>query len=230
MKKTIKRQGSNGMERILEPEVMDTPLEAAEYDGMDFTAVNTAFAQRAIELAPTVAKILDLGTGTARIPILMCQLRSNCQVTAIDLAKSMLAIAQKNIEKAGLEFQIGLEIADAKQLPYPASQFDLVVSNSLMHHLPDPLPCLHELKRVLKPSGAILLRDLLRPSSELVMNRMVDDIGREYSARQRQLFRDSLQAAFTLDEVRQLLQTVGLEAVKVYQSSEQHWTVERAWG
>ena len=36
------------MERILEPEVMDTEAEALEYDSMDFLAVNTVFAQRVV--------------------------------------------------------------------------------------------------------------------------------------------------------------------------------------
>jgi ubiquinone/menaquinone biosynthesis C-methylase UbiE len=61
------------MQRILEPEVMDSQAEAIEYDAMDFTEVNTAFAQRTLELVPTVAKlkVLDAGTGTGRIPILI---------------------------------------------------------------------------------------------------------------------------------------------------------------
>jgi hypothetical protein len=42
------------------------------------------------------------------------------------------------------------------------------------------------------------------------------------------LFRDSLYAAFTLDEVTELLQQVALESVHVYQSSDRHWTAERA--
>jgi hypothetical protein len=43
------------------------------------------------------------------------------------------------------------------------------------------------------------------------------------------LFRDSLHAAFTVDEVNQLISDAGLEGVTVYQSSERHWTAERAF-
>ena len=69
------------MDRILEPEVMDTWLEATAYDAMDFVSVNTAFANDAIALDPHAVKILDVGTGTARIPILMCQQigRASCR-------------------------------------------------------------------------------------------------------------------------------------------------------
>ncbi|MBW4649593.1 MAG: class I SAM-dependent methyltransferase [Kastovskya adunca ATA6-11-RM4] len=215
------------MERVLEPEVMDTPEEAREYDAMDFTEVNTAFAQEVITLAPTTAKVLDAGTGTARIPILICQERPQWQITAIDLAESMLQLGIKNVEQAGLQEQITLEAVDAKQLPYGDRYFDLVISNSLIHHLPDPLPFLKELKRVLKPNGAIFLRDLLRPETEAIANRFVEEIGTEYDEHQKKLFRDSLYAAFTLDEVKQLIiDAASLEGVQIYQSSDRHWTAK----
>ena len=81
---------------------MDTWLEATAYDAMDFESVNTGFATDAIDLDPYAIKILDVGTGTARIPILMCQQRSQYLITAIDLAQSMLIIGQRNVDEAGL--------------------------------------------------------------------------------------------------------------------------------
>lgn len=215
------------MQRILEPEVMDSAEEAVEYDAMDFTEVNTAFAKRAIELASTSAIVLDAGTGTARIPILICQQRPQWHITGIDMAKSMIEIGRKNVDKAGLQQHITLELADAKRLPYRDEQFDMVISNSLIHHLPEPLPFLQEIKRVMNRDGAILLRDLIRPESAEIINNLVDSIGEEYDEHQKKLFRDSLYAAFTLDEVKALIQQAGLPDVNVYQSSDRHWTAER---
>jgi ubiquinone/menaquinone biosynthesis C-methylase UbiE len=215
------------MQRVTEPEVMDSQEEAITYDAMDFTEVNTAFAQRAIELGSLSGLMLDAGTGTARIPILICQERPQWQIIGIDLAESMLQVGRKNVEQAGLQQQITLESVDAKQLPYPDAHFDMVISNSLIHHLPDPLPFLKELKRVLKPNGGILIRDLIRPMNEDIMNGLVDSIGTEYDEHQKMLFRDSLHAAFTLDEVNQLVLDADLEGAKLYQSSDRHWTLER---
>lgn len=217
------------MQRVTEPEVMDSPQEAIEYDAMDFSDVNTAFSDRAIELGPSQGLILDAGTGTARIPILLCQRCPQWQIVGIDLARSMLDVGKKNLEYSGLQHHIKLELVDAKQLPYPEAHFDMVVSNSLVHHLPDPLPFLVELKRVLKPNGAILLRDLLRPDSQESLDAILERVAADCNAHQKQLFRDSLHAAFTLDEVNELLQQAGLEDVKVYQSSDRHWTAERAF-
>ncbi len=216
------------MQRVTEPEVMDSPQEAVEYDAMDFLEVNTAFAERALELGSPVGLILDAGTGTARIPILMCQRRPHWQVIGIDLAQSMLDVGRKNVENSSLQQQIKLELVDAKQMPYPEAHFDMVVSNSIIHHLPNPLPFLQELKRVLKPNGAILLRDLIRPDSEETLEDLVERYAGDCNEHQKMLFRDSLYAAFTLDEVTELLQQVALEGVHVYQSSDRHWTAERA--
>ena len=221
-------RGKSGMQRVTEPEVMDSTQEAVEYDGMDFLEVNTAFAERAIALSPQSGLILDAGTGTARIPILLCQRRPQWQVIGIDLAQSMLEVGRQNVEQAGLQQQIKLELVDAKQMPYPDAHFDMVVSNSIIHHLPDPLPFLQELKRVLKPNGAILLRDLIRPASEEILEEIVEKYAGDCNEHQKMLFSDSLYAAFTLDEVNELIQKVSLAGVRVYQSSDRHWTAERA--
>jgi ubiquinone/menaquinone biosynthesis C-methylase UbiE len=217
--------------RILEPEVMDSWEEAVDYDAMDFLEVNTAFAQTASQLcALEIAKVLDAGTGTARIPIILSQMRPQWQIWGIDLAENMLKLGSQNVKAAGLQARISLELVDAKQLSYPDGQFDMVISNSLIHHLPNPLPFLLELKRVLQPQGAICIRDLIRPADAATIDRLVEGIGTEYSDRQKDLFRDSLDAAFTIDEVEQLIAQAEIPDVKIYQSSDRHWTVTRGWG
>ncbi|MEG4225813.1 methyltransferase domain-containing protein [Microcoleus sp. N9_B2] len=219
----------NFMQRILEPEVMDSLAEAIEYDSMDFAEVNAAFAQSAAALGPVFGNVLDAGTGTARIPIAICQMRPAWQLTCIDLSANMLKVGAENVEKAGVRSQIKLELIDAKAMPYPDSYFDMVISNSIIHHLPDPLPFLQEVKRVLKPQGAIFLRDLLRPEKAEIRDNLVKLYAGDCNSHQKQLFSDSLQAAFTLDEVEEMIQNAGLDGLRIYESSDRHWTAERAW-
>ncbi len=217
------------IERIPEAEVMDSWEEAREYDGMDFSQVNQEFAELALELGPETGLILDAGTGTARIPILIAQRRSPWQIIGIDLSANMLFIWNQNIQQAGLEEQIKLEQVDAKQLPYGDATFDLVISNSIVHHLPDPLLFFQEMQRVLKPQGGIFLRDLTRPSSETELNNLVEQYAGDSNDHQQKLFRDSLQAAYTLDEIINLIESVGLNNMRIYQSSDRHWTAERPY-
>ena len=213
--------------RILEPEVMDDPAEAIAYDAMDFSDVNQDFANLVVATYPqATAQVLDLGTGTARIPIFVAQQRPQWQIIATDLAPSMLAVGQKNIEAAELTAQIQLQLADSKQLPFGDRSFDVIMSNSLIHHLPDPLPCFKEMRRLLKPQGAIILRDLFRPTSTVKIDEIiagVDDA--DFDEHQLKLFRDSLFAAFTVEEIQAIAEQAGLNAAKVEQSSERHWTL-----
>lgn len=205
---------------------MDTWLEASAYDAMDFTVVNEAFAAAAVALDPDAVKILDVGTGTARIPILMCQQRPQYLITAVDLAQSMLIIGQRNVEEAQLTQRIRLERVDAKRMPYPDLEFDAIVSNSLVHHLPEPLSLFQEMNRLVRPGGALLIRDLVRPETEQQLDELVAR-GNTYDTRQQQLFRDSLTAALTLAEVQDLIDRVGFQQVTLAQTSELHWTIAR---
>ncbi len=216
------------LSRILEPEVMDSPQEATEYDAMDFTEVNKAFADLALNLYPqALGNVIDLGTGTARIPVLLAQARPQWQITGVDLAKSMLEVGQQHIIQAHLQAQICLFLGDAKSLPFEDDEFDLVISNSLVHHLPDPLPFFREIQRLLRPQGALLIRDLIRPSSEVDLENILNKHGGGSNLEQLKLFRDSLQASFTLEEVQTLIHQAGIKNFQLYQSSDRHWTLVR---
>ncbi|MFH1300252.1 MAG: class I SAM-dependent methyltransferase [Planctomycetota bacterium] len=219
--------------RQLEPEVMDTREEAIDYNSMDHSEVNRMFAEDVLELVTArkgagnqrSVSLLDLGTGTALIPIEVCQ-RNNCvRVVATDLAVEMLKIAERNLLQAGLEHVISLERADAKQLPCSDQSFEGVISNSLIHHIPEPGSVIREIVRVVKSGGFIFLRDLLRPESQVELERLVKQYAGQANPRQRQLFHDSLHAALTLDEVRALLEQCGLPPDAVQKTSDRHWTV-----
>jgi ubiquinone/menaquinone biosynthesis C-methylase UbiE len=216
------------LKRVLEPEVMDTWEESVAYDAMDFLEVNTAFVEEAVALGFPKGWVLDAGTGPARIPVLISQRRPQWQIIGIDLSENMLKLGDRHLREAGLADRIQLQLVDAKRMPFEDNCFDLVVSNSIVHHLPDPLPFFQEIKRVLKPNGGLFLRDLKRPSDIETVDRLVASIGVEYDAHQTQLFRDSLIAAFTVEEVREMLDAAGLEGVEVYPSSDRHWTAKRS--
>ncbi|MBI4547478.1 MAG: methyltransferase domain-containing protein [Ignavibacteriae bacterium] len=217
------------LKRILEPEVMDTWEDAVEYDAMDHEEVNTAFARRALELGPPSGLVLDGGTGTARIPILMVQENPNLQIIGIDLSNNMLKVGETNINDVGLAGSISLHLVDAKDLPYPDNHFDMVISNSLIHHVPDPMPFLREINRVVKANAAILIRDLIRPEHQKAVDMLVKKYAADCTHRQRKLFQDSLMAAFTIEEVEGMLLESGIRGAQVVQSSDRHWSIERKW-
>lgn len=218
------------MERILENEAMDDAEEACEYDAMDFRAVNGAFADDVVALGLRRGHALDVGTGTARIPILIAGRLPDVRLTALDASEAMLELGRKNVAEAGLEGRIALVSGDARRLPFPDATFDGVFGNGFVHHLPDPTDFFREVARVAKPGAVILIRDLLRPETPEVADELVERYAGDASPRQRQLFRDSLGASLALDELAAMLAAAGLtEAMggALSQTSDRHWTVAR---
>jgi ubiquinone/menaquinone biosynthesis C-methylase UbiE len=218
------------MLRILEPELMDTPRDAQEYDAMDFTESNTRFAVDALALLSKTkdAEVLDVGTGTARIPILMLDRAPGLKVLAVDLAGEMLRVATRNVVAAGHSERCRMGKLDAKALRLPDRRFDLVMCNSTAHHIPDPRIIFKEMARVLKPNGALIVRDLIRPNTMDEAWATVKRVAAGEHPRQQQLFFDSLCASLTLAEVTDLVAQSGLDRMHVAKVSDRHWTAERA--
>ena len=217
--------------RRLEPEVMDTALEADDYDSMDHREVNRAFVDDLLVLgslsgnSSDTPRILDVGTGTAQIPIELCQRSVPARVVGIDLAEEMLKLGRRNLTASGFEARISLERIDAKQSPYDDNSFDVVMSNSIVHHIPKPVTVLHEMSRVLRTEGILFVRDLMRPDDLAALESLVETYAAGANDHQRQLFRDSLHAALTLGEIEELLVATGLPRNWVEQTSDRHWTI-----
>jgi len=218
------------MKRVLEPEVMDTQQDAEEYDAMDFTEADTRFAEDALFLLKNRAnpRVLDVGTGTAKIPVLMLGRGAHLEILAVDLAREMLKVAERRIRDAGFEKKCTLACMDAKALDVGDGEFDLVVCNSTVHHVPDPAPLFREIARVVKPNGAILIRDLVRPETEGDAWTIVRRVSAGDTPHQQKLFFDSLCAALTQCEVEELVRKCALDRASVRLSSDRHWSCERA--
>ena len=106
------------MQRVLEPEYMDTVEEASDYDSMDHSGPNAAFVERLLALGAR-GRVLDIGTGPAHIPIALLRALAergdrDSTVVAIDAAQTMLDVAARRVREAGLEARISLARADAK--------------------------------------------------------------------------------------------------------------------
>jgi len=89
-------------------------------------------------------RILDVGTGTGRVAILLAH--GAARVTAVDASEQMLAIGRRRAADAlvKVRFQLG----DAHQLDFPDRDFDAVVAFRLLMHTPQWERCLAEMCRV----------------------------------------------------------------------------------
>lgn len=217
--------------RVLEPEVMDTEEEAADYDAMDHSQVNDAFCTDFVAAAGArdfAGRVLDVGTGTALIPIALCKRQPNVRVVALDLAEQMLARARSNVAGAGLSGRVDLVLRDAKKSGFAARSFDAVISNSIVHHIPNPENALADMWSLVANGGVLFVRDLSRPESEEAVRELVDTYaptGDERTNRQRALFEASLRAALTVDEVESAAARAGIANASVEMTSDRHWTL-----
>ncbi len=215
------------MDRIPEPEVMDDPAQALAYARADFAAVNQAFVDRFRAAFPefTSGRMVDLGCGPADIPIRLVRALPSMHVTAVDASESMLDLARRALAAAGLAERVRLVAGRLPGLPLPERGFDAVISNSLVHQLPDPVSFWREARRLARPGDPILVVDLIRPDTPVAADAIVEKYsGGEDPILKRDFF-NSLCAAFTPDEVAAHLRAAGLAHLTAEVISDRHWAV-----
>ncbi len=212
--------------RVLETEAMDTPEEARDYDAMDHRAVNARFVADFLEAHGPCrgGEVLDVGTGTAQIPIALGRADPSARVLGIDLAAAMLDLGRANVAAAGLADRVRLALGDAKALGLGAGSFEAVISNSIVHHIADPLAVLSGMANLVAPGGTLFVRDLSRPETDAEITRLVATHAGGEPPRARALFEASLHAALTLPEMRDLVRALGLPDEGVAMTSDRHWT------
>ncbi|HUU27995.1 MAG TPA: class I SAM-dependent methyltransferase [archaeon] len=199
------------MKRLPETGAMDLPEEVVSYDTLSknfLGLVEKKFVRRASDLLSKTEHlnsplILDAGTGTANIPLRFIHDLSPGRFVALDLSLNMLKKARSNVRDKGLQERIFLVCADAEKLPFRNDSFDLVYSHSTIHHLPDPLQAVSEMIRVTKRDSHFIIRDLRRPPA-LLLECYVRIFGFRYDRLMKKMYRDSLRAGYTYQEMKKL--------------------------
>ena len=206
---------------------MDILAEAKAYAETDFSDVNQRSVERLVELAGPreKAEALDLGTGPGDIPVRLIRLHPQWRVTAVDASGPMLDFARRLVQRVGMVASIKLIQADAKRTGLPAHSFDVIFSNSLLHHLNDPVSLWAEIRRLARPNAVILLRDLARPASPEAAREIVNKYTADASVLLQEEYYRSLLASYTPDEVRAQLQQAGLSSLQVAMVSDRHLDV-----
>ncbi|NNJ27741.1 class I SAM-dependent methyltransferase [Alienimonas chondri] len=223
--------------RTPEAEVTASAEDAAAYDRMDHTAVNRAFVDDLLAELTAAGlserlrdglnplRLLDVGTGAGRIPIELGRRPIFARMILADASEAMLARAKKNVFAAGLQGGIRLRQTRADDLPFEEGEFHAVVSNSLLHHLTRPAEVLREAARTLKPGGLLFFRDLVRPRDAAEVDALVAEHAANEEPAARELLRASLHAAYTPDELTDLLAEAGVPNVAVRLTSDRHVTL-----
>lgn len=217
------------MPRTPEPELMLGRAQAEAYARADFTEPNARFVNDFLSLAGAnfAGTILDLGCGPGDIALRLAQSLPGCVVHGLDGSGAMLAAGRKLV----LHGQPGAERVRLIRgfLPgaeLPLRRYDAVISNSLLHHLPEPMVLWRAVCRYARPGAPVLVADLARPRSAAAARLLVET----YSGDEPQVLKDdflrSLLASFRVGEVRRQLVAAGLApGLRVRMVSDRHWAV-----
>ncbi|HWE38639.1 MAG TPA: class I SAM-dependent methyltransferase [Isosphaeraceae bacterium] len=102
---------------------------------------------------PAGSRVLEVGCGTGGF--LVAARRAGLEVVGADVATRWLVVARRRLADRGLSAPI--VGANAERLPWADASFDVVVADSVLEHLADPLAALREWRRVVRPGGRLLV-------------------------------------------------------------------------
>ncbi len=227
------------MNRLPEPELMKDPHQVKAYADADFSESDNSFVNRIDEYLLKMGRkldskslIIDLGCGPGNITERMRRRWPSVRILGIDGSEAMLAIARSRINEEeyfeGVNkinyccLNISSILTGSLNLEISA---DLIVSNSLLHHLHDPSQFWKAINFLSNQGTVHLHRDLRRPLTDDQVSRLQkiylpdapDVLVRDYLA--------SLKAAFTVKELREQIQSEQLDHLSVHEVEDRYLEV-----
>jgi len=107
-------------------------------------------------------RLLDVATGTADLA-LMAAHKGVPQVIGVDIADQMLDVGRRKVSKADLDGRVELLNGDAEKLPFSDKQFDVATVAFGVRNFEDLAAGLHQIHRVLRPGGKLIVLEFSRP-------------------------------------------------------------------
>jgi ubiquinone/menaquinone biosynthesis C-methylase UbiE len=205
---------------------MDSEEQTRAYAEADFESSNQLFTDRLLDAFPELPAtgfMADLGCGPADICIRIARRLNGWTICGIDAGENMLRRAREAVREAGLQNRITLKHGYLPDPQLGRHAYDAVTSNSLLHHLPDPMTLWTSIRQLGRPDAPVLVMDLVRPENEADAAALVDAYAADAPVILREDFYNSLLAAYTVEEIKQQLAAAGLAHFTVSRPSDRHW-------
>ncbi len=215
------------MKRIPEPELMLEPGQVAAYAEADFDGPHANFIKLHIQKFPGIevrGKVLDLGCGPGDITFRFASEFQNIKIHAIDGSPEMIRYANNLLAS-----RIGIRdrIIFIHSMIDEFSQFhkyNWIISNSLLHHLPDPVVLWDSIKKFAVKGCRIMIMDLLRPGSMEEAMSLTNKYTKGEPDILKRDFHNSVLASFRVDEVKEQLSSAGLD-LSVEKVTDRHMII-----
>jgi trans-aconitate methyltransferase len=214
------------MERILEPELMENDDQACAYAEADFKEPHSNFIKSFQDMfghRSVSGYVLDLGCGPGDITMRFARAFPDCIVHGIDGSEAMLCYGRKILAKAE-------DIRDRVQLlegllpgaVLPRRKYDIIISNSLLHHLGNPQVLWDAVKHYAEQGAPVFIMDLTRPATQEEARLLIEAYAREEPQILKHDFYFSLLAAFEVNEIAKQLNQAGLSYLSIKIVSDRH--------
>lgn len=203
---------------------MNDPEQVKAYVETDFSASDQVLVESIRASLPfTPKKILDLGCGPGNITFLLAAAYPNATVLGIDGAENMIRYAhdihqQQYQHLPNLSFQLINLPTDV----FYGDSFDLIISNTLLHHLHDPHVLWREIKRVVSSNCFFYIADLARPDTYEQVRYLKKTYVSEAPLILQHDFYQSLLAAYSIEEIQMQLQEAGFSNITVEMATDRH--------
>jgi ubiquinone/menaquinone biosynthesis C-methylase UbiE len=162
--------------------------------------------------------VLEVAPGPGYFAIELAK-RGNFAVTGLDISRTMVSIAAKKADRAGVK--VDFMQGSASNMPFPRSTFDFLLCRAAFKNFANPVEALHEMSRVLKPGGRAVIIDLKRNASPKEISQGIDEmhLSRINSALTKLIFRSFLlRSAYTREEFEQMIWEASFSDVAIEES------------
>jgi ubiquinone/menaquinone biosynthesis C-methylase UbiE len=165
-----------------------------------------------IQSGITEGLALEIGPGPGYLGLEWLKHTEGTQLKGLDISADMIAVAERNAKEYGLTSRVEYVRSNGNKMPFADSMFDAVFTNGSLHEWAGPKNTMNEIWRVLKPGGRIFISDLRRDMFVLMKWFL-------YMASKPKEIRpgliSSINAAYTPDELKELIEDTKLASCKV---------------
>jgi len=184
------------------------------------------FAARALKLGVESGMVLDVGTHVGLAALKLLWQNENFYSIGLDTSGPMIEHARATAQAWDLAERAMFQVGDPRKMRFKSAYFDIVISDSSIHRFDDAVAVFREIQRVLKPKGALLIRDFRRPN-RFRMARHIRELGARFgNAMQRQI-ESAVRTAYTEAELMQIVHDAQLQRAQTVETDPNYITIER---